>query len=61
MPLYLKNPGYATLNVRGGFRVGESSSVTVILENIFDRNYRTMGSGIDAPGINAMIRYSHNF
>lgn len=61
VPLYLKNPGYATLNVRGGFRLGEGSSVTAILENIFDRNYRTMGSGIDAPGINAMIRYSHSF
>ncbi len=61
VPLYLKNPGYATLNMRGGFRIGEGSSVTVILENIFDRNYRTMGSGIDAPGVNAMIRYSHSF
>jgi outer membrane receptor protein involved in Fe transport len=61
VPLYLKNPGYATLNVRGGFRLGEHSSVTAILENIFDRNYRTMGSGIDAPGFNAMIRYSHSF
>jgi outer membrane receptor protein involved in Fe transport len=61
VPLYLKNPGYATLNVRGGFRLGEHSSVTAILENVFDRNYRTMGSGIDAPGINAMIRYSHSF
>lgn len=61
VPLYLKNPGYATLNLRGGFRLGEQSSVTVILENIFDRNYRTMGSGIDAPGVNAMIRYSRSF
>jgi outer membrane receptor protein involved in Fe transport len=61
VPLYLKNPGYATLNFRGGLRVGEGSSVTVILENVFDRNYRTMGSGIDAPGVNAMIRYSHSF
>lgn len=61
VPLYLKHPGYATLNVRGGFRLDEQSSVTVILENVFDRNYRTMGSGIDAPGVNAMIRYSHSF
>jgi outer membrane receptor protein involved in Fe transport len=61
VPLFVKHPGYATLNVRGGFRLGESSSVTAILENIFDRNYRTMGSGIDAPGVNVMIRYSHSF
>jgi outer membrane receptor protein involved in Fe transport len=61
VPLFTKHPGYATLNVRGGFRIGEASSVTAILENIFDRNYRTMGSGIDAPGVNVMIRYSHSF
>jgi outer membrane receptor protein involved in Fe transport len=61
VPLFVKNPSYATLNLRGGFRLGERSSVTAILENIFDRNYRTMGSGIDAPGVNLMIRYSHSF
>jgi outer membrane receptor protein involved in Fe transport len=61
VPLYTKNPGFATFNVRGGLRLGEGSNVTVILENIFDRNYRTMGSGIDAPGLNAMARFSHRF
>jgi outer membrane receptor protein involved in Fe transport len=61
VPLYMKNPGFATFNVRGGLRLGEGSNVTVILENIFDRNYRTMGSGIDAPGLNAMARFSHRF
>jgi outer membrane receptor protein involved in Fe transport len=61
VPLFTKNPGYATLNLRGGLRFGEGSSVTAILENVFDRNYRTMGSGIDAPGVNVMIRYSHSF
>ena len=56
--LFSKNPGFALFNVRGGFRIGERSSVTVILENIFDKNYRTMGSGIDGPGTNAAVRYS---
>ena len=59
--LFTKNPGFELLNLRGGFRVGESSSVTVILENIFDKNHRTMGSGIDGPGINAAVRYSFSF
>src|SRR6185369_4328958 len=40
--LFTKNPGFALLNLRGGFRIGERSSVTLILENIFDKNYRTM-------------------
>lgn len=59
--LFTKNPGFALLNLRGGFRIGERSSVTVILENIFDKNYRTMGSGIDGAGINAAVRYSFSF
>lgn len=59
--LFNKNPGFALLNLRSGFRIGERSSVTVILENIFDKNYRTMGSGIDGPGINAAVRYSFRF
>ena len=59
--LFTKNPGFALFNVRGGFRFGERSSVTVILENIFDKNYRTMGSGIDGPGTNAAVRYSFSF
>jgi hemoglobin/transferrin/lactoferrin receptor protein len=59
--LFTKNPGFALLNLRGGFRIGERSSVMIILENIFDKNYRTMGSGIDGPGTNAAVRYSFSF
>src|ERR1043165_4304 len=59
--LFHKNPGFALLNLRGGFPIGERSSVTVILENILDKNYRTMGSGIDGPGTNAAVRYSFSF
>jgi outer membrane receptor protein involved in Fe transport len=59
--LFTQNPGFALLNLRGGFRIGECSSITLILENIFDKNYRTMGSGIDGPGTNAAVRYSFSF
>ena len=59
--LFTKNPGFALLNLRGGFRIGERSSITVILENMLDKNYRTMGSGIDGPGTNAAVRYSFSF
>src|SRR6185369_11168224 len=59
--LFRRNHGFALLNVRGGFRFRERSSVTVILENILDKNYRTMGSGIDGPGTNAAVRYSFSF
>ena len=59
--LFSKNPGFALFNLRGGFRIGERSTVTVILENLLDKNYRTMGSGIDGPGRNAAVRYSFSF
>ena len=60
-PLFTRNPGFATFNLRGGRQLGENSSITLILENVFDKNYRTMGSGVDAPGINAVVRYSYKF
>lgn len=59
--MFNKNAGFALFNVRGGFRIAEHSSVTVILENIFDKNYRTMGSGIDGAGMNGAVRYSYSF
>ena len=61
VPLFTKNPGFATLNFRGGWRLGEHTRLTFILENVLDRNYRTMGSGIDAPGTNAVISFSRDF
>ncbi|MBI3949791.1 MAG: TonB-dependent receptor [Acidobacteria bacterium] len=60
-PLFLKTPGYGTVNLRGGYRLGERSEIVVILENILDKNYRTHGSGIDAPGINVLVRYLIRF
>lgn len=47
--------------VAEGERLGEGSNVTVILENIFDKNYRTMGSGVDAPGLNTIAGFPHRF
>ena len=60
-PLFLSTPGYATLNVRGGMRVGESSDVIFILENLLDKNYRIHGSGTDAAGVNFAVRYQLRF
>ncbi len=61
VPLFTTNPGFATVNLRGGYRFGENSTLTLILENILDKNYRMMGSGIDGAGINLVARYSWNF
>jgi outer membrane receptor protein involved in Fe transport len=61
VPLFTRNPGFATLNFRGGCRLGEQTRLTFILENVFDKNYRTMGSGVDGPGTNAFVSFARNF
>jgi hemoglobin/transferrin/lactoferrin receptor protein len=60
-PLFLKTAGYGTLNFRGGFRMGENSDITFILENVLDKNYRIHGSGTDAAGVNFAFRYQFRF
>ncbi len=60
-PMFLATPGYGTVNLRGGYRLGERSEVTVILENLADRNYRVHGSGVDGAGFNLQVGYSFRF
>lgn len=60
-PLFISTPGFATFNLRGGIDLTEHNNVTIILENILDKNYRLHGSGVDAPGINLVVRYSWRF
>ncbi len=61
VPFMTENPGYFTLNVRGGVRLSRSFAVTVLFENVLDRNYRTMGSGIDGPGRSLVVRNTFGF
>ena len=48
-------PGFVTLNARGGLRINRALQITIGLENLTNRTYRTHGSGIDAAGINAIF------
>jgi outer membrane receptor protein involved in Fe transport len=48
-------PGWATLNVRGGYALARRVHLVVAFENVLDRRYRIHGSGLDAPGFNALI------
>ena len=59
IPLYTSVPRWATMNIRGGFALGERTHVTLGVNNLFDKNYRSIGSGVDAPGFNlyAGVRY----
>jgi outer membrane receptor protein involved in Fe transport len=61
VPLYLKTAGFATVNIRAGYKLAERHSLIVGVENILDKNYRINGSGVDSPGINATVRYLFRF
>ena len=38
-----------------------ATSLTIILENLLDANYRVMGSGVDGAGFNIVVRFSTAF
>lgn len=51
-------PGWATLDVRGGWRFDEILLISVVVENLFDVAYRVHGSSINAPGVGVMANAS---
>lgn len=60
-PLFRAIPGYGLINLRGGFRFGERSTVGIDFENIADKNYRAPGWGVDGPGRSVTVRYNYKF
>jgi hemoglobin/transferrin/lactoferrin receptor protein len=60
VPLYLGTDGWWTLDVTGGWNLGECTRLNFGLTNIRDKNFRSHGSGVDAAGFNAFagLRYS---
>ncbi len=58
-------PGWLTTNLRLTWEVNEYISALLAVENLFDKSYREHGSGINAPGLNAIIaleaRFSSDF
>jgi hemoglobin/transferrin/lactoferrin receptor protein len=53
--------GWATVNVRVGWELTDTYRVRFALENLFDESYREHGSGINAPGINALVAVDARF
>lgn len=47
--------GYAVLGIRGSAQVHDNVRVFGAVENLGDRAYRVHGSGVNAPGINAVV------
>ena len=54
-------PGYATFNLRLGTMISEREHLSLELENLFDKDYRVHGSGVDGAGFSANIRYLRQF
>ena len=48
-------PSYLVASIRAGMQVSENLELTAALENITDEDYRIHGSGVNQPGINAII------
>jgi outer membrane receptor protein involved in Fe transport len=61
LPLFTETPGFAVVGVRAGMRLGARVDVTLIGENLGDRNYRLHGSGVDEPGLNLVARLRARF
>ncbi|MBX9604421.1 MAG: TonB-dependent receptor [Bryobacteraceae bacterium] len=60
-PLFPAVPGWGMWGVRGSLRISERCSVFADLQNLFDRNYRGVSSGIDGPGRGLTLRYRYQF
>ncbi len=60
-PLFRYLPSYGIVNLRGGFRFGEHSSIFWAFENIFDRPYRNPSWGIDGAGRSFRFAYRYRF
>ena len=54
-------PAWYTINLRGSYKLNNSITFQTGMENILDTQYRTFGSGINAPGRNIYITLKGNF
>jgi len=54
-------PYRAAIQVRGSYRFGEGSEVSIDFENIFDKSYRGISWGIDGAGRGVTLRYRYQF
>lgn len=56
-------PGYGTLNFRAGTFLGarQQHRLTLGLENITDKAYRVLGSGVDGAGFNAIVGWYYGY
>lgn len=61
LAMFTETPGFVVFGGRGGVRIGAHLDLTMIGENLGDRNYRLHGSGVDEPGVNLVARLRARF
>lgn len=54
-------PGYAVFHVRTGTQLTKNLELSLALENIFDKDYRIHGSGVNEPGRNLIFMANCTF
>lgn len=54
-------PAWFTVNIRASYKVAKYFSVSSGIDNVFDTQYRTFASGINAPGRNIFISLKGTF
>ena len=52
---YIGTPGYTVLDLRGGVEIWKDATLTLAVENLTDKRYRSPHSRMDAPGINFVV------
>lgn len=59
--LFDRAPGYVVFGARAGLRLLDRLDLTIIGDNLTDRNYRLYGSGVDSPGASLTLRTRYRF
>lgn len=60
-PLQTSSPGFLVFGARAGISLTKQTDITILGENLTDRNYRWHGSGVDGAGINVQVRLRYRF
>lgn len=54
-------PGWLTVSSRVGWEIHRDVLMRLSVENVFDKTYRQHGSGMNAPGLNAIVTLETHF
>ncbi|MBM3765822.1 MAG: TonB-dependent receptor [Acidobacteria bacterium] len=60
-PQFTAIPGYGVLGIRSGIQLSERASLILDASNLFDKNYRGVGWGVDAPGRGVAARFRYQW